>query len=146
MRKRGRINYVTFALTVCVLGVASLIFLVLFNEGSPTDATGQFLNALANGNVDRLMQLSWYDGDRSKLKTEWEFATQVAGKYYAFTWVPITEKDSGDSASVEINLTQDSRKFGAYAQQTAVPLVKKDGKWLVDVKALDRKMYPDLPN
>ncbi len=133
-------------MSVCVIGIVALVFLILFNGNSPTEAANQFLSALAAGNDKELMALSWYDGDRSKLQKEWDFATQVAGKYYSFTWSPITAKRSGDSANVEINITKNARKFGSYQEQTAIPLVRKDGKWLVDVKSIDRKMYPDLPN
>lgn len=142
MRTRRRINPVVAAICAGLI----LIGIVLFaNRESPADATNEFLTALAQGNVNKLMDLSYYQGDKNELRKEWEFATQVAGAHYTFTWSVLQTKTAENSANVSINITKNVVKSGSYEEQSAIPLVEHNGQWLVDVRAIDRSIYPDLP-
>lgn len=137
-------NLVYLGLAIIVVMISIFLFL---GRGSPEEVTNQFMTALAKGDVDKLVDLT-YDrgGDKAELRKEWEFATHDAGKYYAFRWRVISEAQSSDTeANVELGVFRNALNRGAYEERFGVALLKQNGKWKVDVLALNRQMYPALP-
>ncbi len=46
---------------------------------------------------------------------------------------------------VRMMVIRNAERDGAYEEKFELPLVKKDGKWKVEVLGLDRRLYPGLP-
>jgi hypothetical protein len=142
MLRAGKAHWITLS---GIVGVLVLVGVILFGGDSPTSVANRFLVALARGDVDTLMDLSYFEGDRQSLRIQWDYATKVAGPYYRFTWRIVTEKIASEqSAAVK---TQFERDYGpgSYPENIDIPLVKSDGRWKVDVRGLYRRMYPALP-
>ncbi len=142
MRQAGRAHWITIA---GIVGVLALVILVLFKRESPTTVANRFLIALAKGNVDDLVELSYYTGDRAKLREQWTYATQVAGPYYSFRWTVVTAKEADENTASVKTFFERNYGYGSYPENLDIPLLKKDGKWLVDVRSLYRGMYPAMP-
>ncbi len=142
MLRAGRVNF------IMVAGLASIVilfFLLFFTRNSPTNTVGDFLTALAKGNVDQLVELSHYDGNKDDLRKQWEFAVKEAGPHFRFTWKIIGGKESDAThAAVNVQWTKDALGQG-YEKKYEVPCVKVDGSWKVDISAVARDMYPALP-
>lgn len=144
MRIAGRINFMLLGVVaVVVLGVV----LVFAGRNGPTDTANQFMMALAKGNVDKLMDVTFIrDGDKEAMRKQYDFATKVASPYYTFTWVVRGEKDANDTtASVQLSVWRNAMKNGTYAENFEIPVVKSNGRWLVDVAGINVEMYPALP-
>lgn len=143
MHRAGRVNLILIGLAVVVVFVGILAFA---GRSGPTPSANAFLTALVKGDVDKLTDLSYYQGDRGKLKEQWDFAVHQAGKYYAFTWRVKDEKQSNDTnAAVQIDIVRNVRSGSSYPENSEIPMVKVDGAWKVDVRSLDRDIYPALP-
>jgi len=96
--------------------------------------------------VDRLCELSYFPGDKEKLRKQWEFAVNDAGKYYVYTWqfTGTTISDS-DTAAVAMAFMANADQSGSPESKIQLPMVKENGVWKVDVKAITTEMYPALP-
>jgi hypothetical protein len=132
---------------LCVLAAGTVIAAFFFSGDSPQTSASQFMSALAEGDVKALTDRSFMDGESAEsVMKKWEYATQVASPHYAFAWQAVGQQVNGpDSASVTIQLVRNADSPASYPDKYGIPLVKRDGKWLVDVRALDRKIYPNLP-
>src|SRR5690606_33095157 len=128
------------------VGVVGILVL-LFSTGESASTVGvKFMEALADGDADRLTQLSVHpDMSAEELKEEWEYTTQVAGKHYLFKYAVLGEQmQSDDLATVRIQVVRNYSP-GAYEENFGLPMEKHDGKWKVVVNELSRQMYPGLP-
>lgn len=129
-----------------VMGVLAIGVLLFANQQDPRQVANRFMISLAKGDVNQLCELSYYQGDPEDLKKQWTFATQTAGKHFLFTWQLKDEKvASPTEAAVQMDFTSNALSSGSYSENKELPMVKVDGKWKVDVTAIDRSIYPDLP-
>ncbi|MBX3119912.1 MAG: DUF4878 domain-containing protein [Fimbriimonadaceae bacterium] len=142
MLRAGRLNI------VLALGLASVIVLavlLVMTRSSPSVTVGNFLTALAKADVDQLVELSHYDGDKAELRKQWEFCVKEAAPHVRFVWTMVGSREISDtSASVNILWTKDLGNQG-YEKRYEIPCVKEDGQWKVDIVAVARDMFPALP-
>jgi hypothetical protein len=142
-RQSGRIHILTILGIVCALLVVGLLF---FSKESPENVASSYMSALARGDAAALTELSYYENDRNDLRKQYDFATQVAAKYYRFVWKIDHSKQTGkDSAAVVLKMVRNSADASAYEENFELPMVMQDGKWKVDVASIQSGMYPALP-
>lgn len=142
MLRAGKVHIVPILAVVGVVVLAVLLFLA---RESPAAAADRFLVALAKGDVNRLMELSYFGGDREELRRQWEFATQEAGKYYRFRYQIRFAKEVGDTAAVSLEFERDAFSGASFPENRQIPMVRQGGRWKVDVAAMTRDLYPALP-
>jgi hypothetical protein len=143
MRRAGRISLTWIIISAVVIFILGL---VIFTPQTPAFTAAQFMAALAKGDVDKLTEMSWMGDDPpADIKTKWQ-KTVEAGKYYRFVWELGDTFSTGDnSATVKMQVMRNAAQRGAYADQFELPMLKMKGKWVVDVRAINRTVYPDLP-
>lgn len=146
MKIAGRASLLTIGAVVSVLA-ASVLLVWSFMTVSPKTVGSQFMSALAAGDAKALTNLSYLEKTSpDEIQKQWEFATGTAAKHYLFYWkiVKANEPDASN-ASVSVMITRDYTSLASYPEKYDIPLIKQDGKWLVDVRAIDRSMYPAMP-
>jgi len=145
MRTHGRVNWlILVGVVVCAL-IAGLF---LMGRNSPTSVAGDFMVALAEGNSEKLTDMTYMDGvPKEEIRKKWDFATKEAGPHYRFIWLLGSESISGpDHASVSMKMVRNAGTDPmTYEEKFELPMVKVKGTWLVDVAAIQRDMYPALP-
>lgn len=144
MRQAGRANLLVIATIVMAAFIASAL---LLGRDSMSSTCGKFLGALAKGDVETLTNLS-YLGDKPKddIKKQWEFTLKEAAPHYRFMYRIENAKEQGpDSGAVSIKFWRNALMGSTYDEPYDIPMVRRDGKWLVDVKGLSRDMFPALP-
>jgi len=143
MRRAGRVSPLFL---VVLVGVAAMIGILMFGQEGPSAAATRFLDALARGDVDTLTKSSFVSGKSDdELRKDWQFTTQVAGKYYRFRW-QITSARVVDDNTADVRIQVD-RNYGpgSYEENYGLPLAKVNGAWKVDAGGISREMYPGLP-
>jgi hypothetical protein len=142
--RAGRINVIG---AVVVAGIVALLVMVMLSGEGPATAGGRFMVALEKGDVKTLVDMSYSDGiSKEELQKKWEYGTQVVAPHYRFVYtVNGASETSNDTASLRMTLTRDVDNPSAFEEKFELPLKKKDGRWLVDVFSIDRRMYPGLP-
>ncbi len=146
MKQSGRVSLVGL---LGIFAVIVILVLFLFSKESLGSIGGRFMQALANGDVETLTKMSYMgDTPEDKVRDEWKFATQVAGLHYRFVYrvTGFVQADE-NRGSVRIGITRNADQGGGYEENSALPMVKdaKSGLWKVDVRAINREMYPGLP-
>lgn len=144
MKRNGRANLL---LIFAIAGIVAILGLLLFSKGTPSQAASEFMLALAKGDVPKLTELTYMDGDTpEEISKKWEYTTKTAGPHYQFVW-KMTGETIADpqTASVKLQMLRNSRSSSAYEENFALPMLNKDGKWKVDVRAISRDLYPGLP-
>lgn len=144
MKRLGRASWLTIA------GLAGLVIIVVlfFMSGESSQAAAsRFMNALGKGDVNTLASMSDIPGkSEDEIRKAWEHTTKVAGPHYIFTYKISSNLDANDQTSmVRMMVIRNAERDGAYEEKFELPLVKKDGKWKVEVLGLDRRLYPGLP-
>lgn len=151
MRTAGRVNLL--ALGVITM-VALMIAAFVFAREEPGSVGAQFMSALAKHDVEKLVDLSYTGGStpeevsktKEKLKKEWDFAVNTAGKYYTFAWrITASTKASDSHASVTCQVQRNVITGSSYDEKYELPLEMEGGKWKVDVKGINAEMFPGLP-
>ena len=139
-----RIHWMVY---VGVFGALIVAFLLLFSKEGPEIVASKFMSALVEGNPDKLTALSYYpDGSKGGLREQWQFSTQVAGKLYVFAWkIKFAKQADENSAGVAMDVIRNAQSQMSYPENYQLPLVKHEGKWLVDVRSISREMYPAMP-
>ena len=133
-------------------GAAAVVILLAFfffaGRNTPTATAEEFMEALAKGDYVKLADISYTHGsDKQTLENEYKFATQEAGKNYSFIWRIKDEREAdANTASVQISMMRNARRGTSYEENFEIPLIKQDGKWLVDVASINTLMYPALPH
>ncbi len=143
MKRSGRVSIIVIITVVLVAGVVGLFLLA---GESPTGVGTRFLTALANGDAKTLADLSYMEGKSpAEIEGAWK-ETYESSKYWLFAYKVIgsTEQDSS-SATIRLDWVKNIANPSAYAEKFELPMVKVDGKWKVDVRAISREMYPNLP-
>lgn len=142
--RSGKVNAVVIVIVAGLLGFAAIS---IFSGDRPVTATARFLDALAKGDVDQLVALGNTPGvDEKEMRDQWELATKVAGVYFKFYYKIKDESIvDEDHAVVIVELTPEVGSEVAYERRLEVPMTRVEGKWKVDVLALNRDIYPGLP-
>ncbi len=144
MRRSGRFSPVSF---LAVIAIAMVVIVFVFSKQSLSNVGGQFMDALARGDVNKLTDLTYLGGEPSdQIQKKWEFATQVAGKHYSFRWAINSEVQiDPNDGTVRLQVERNAGSGSSYPENYELPMVKVDGKWKVDVNGISREMYPALP-
>lgn len=142
MLRAGKVHIIPILAAAGIVLLAVLLFLA---RESPISAADRFLVALGRGDVDTLMELSYFAGDKEDLRRQWEFATQEAGKYYRFRYKIRFAREVGDTAAVSIEFERDAMSGASFPENRQIPMVRENGRWKVDVAAVTRDLYPALP-
>jgi hypothetical protein len=144
MKQSGRASILTIAAVVSVLLVLGMLFL---GKESVTSVGDRFLQALYRGDVDTLTKMSYLGNDtEDQMRKKWDFAVNHAGKYYLFAYrITGGRQLSEDSAQVTLQYVKDAANPASYEEKYEIPLVKVGNEWKVDVKGMNRTMYPALP-
>lgn len=143
MKRRGRVHWLTIAGSAGL--VIALLLFFLAGEG-PASVAGRFMGALARGNYKQLAEMSYFpDKDQKTVEEEWKYATQVGGRHYLFAYEIFGQVEAtSKTASVRMKMTRNLSP-SAYEENQSLPLIKADGKWKVDVRAMSRQIYPFMP-
>jgi hypothetical protein len=146
MKKAGKVSLLTLIVVVALL-IGGAVVLLLIVPDSPESAATQFFSALATQDVDKLVNLSdMGDEPADKVRKQWDFAVHDAGKYYQFVFNVTGSTQSGpNDGSVKVEMYRNPDKPGAYSETFDIPMVKKGEHWRVDVRAVNRTIYPALP-
>lgn len=144
MRRAGRAHILTILAIVFVVVLVG-IFASTAGRASETTAAKQFLSALAIGDAGKLASLSYMnDLDEAGRKASWEKTLEYT-KYYRFSWrIERSHTSSPNEGIVRIGMRRNAATAG-YDEFFELPMVMRDGKWLVDVYGISREMYPALP-
>lgn len=144
MRASGRVNWMIVVLSAIALAILGLL---AFSGDSPNSVAGKFMKALGQGDVKTLADLSYYspEQDRSQTEAEWSKTVKL-GKHYVFAWRIVGDtRPAPDRSLVRIAVTKDVSAESSYEENFSLSMFKVGGKWLVDVRAMSRDMYPALP-
>lgn len=143
MVRAGRISLVLLLSLCALLALGTVLF--FFKGESYTQAASRFMDALARADTANLAKLSYIDGnDEATLKTKWD-QTMKYSSHFKFTWSVKTSTETGaDSAVVTLNFWR-APDLGGYEEKFELPMLKKNGQWLVDVRGISRQMFPALP-
>lgn len=143
MKRSGRASLV---IVILVALVAAVVVLFIMAGDSPSGVAGRFLTALAKGDTKTLTELTYMEGKTpDQIKEAWD-QTKAVTKYWQFQWKIQDSKDQdADNATVVLAWTKNSSSPSSYEEKYELPLLKRDGKWKVDVRGISREMYPALP-
>lgn len=144
VRNAGRISPLALFGVVAVALIGAGFFFV---QQSVATVGSQFMDALARGDVNKLTEMSYMaDLPKEEIRKRWDFTVNKAAPYYRFTWA-ITDsgETAGNAGYVRLNVTRNAGTPGGYDEPFELPLLKIDGQWKVDVRAISRDMYPGLP-
>lgn len=144
MIKSGKVNVVMLG---GLLGVFLIVGLAFFSGESASVAATRFMSALASRDIDTLTATSYIEkAPPYDIRKQWEYCMKVANPNYSFEWNVLGEVQPDDkTASVRLDIKRESNSPASYFEKFGLPLVKIDNKWLVDVRSIDRDMYPFLP-
>ena len=121
-----------------------LAFLFLSAGSSPRTTAIEFMSALAQGDPDKLTDLSLVqDRTKDQIHKQWEEAMRY-GKYYRFYWEIGATRSEGDTATTRIDVTKTPGPDAAPDKYELI-LKKVDGSWKVDVAQIARDMFPYMP-
>lgn len=143
MKRSGRVSLVLLA---AVAIVAAVVVLFLMAGDSPSGVAGRFLTALAKGDTKTLTELSYMEGlSPEEIESRWKL-THESSKYWVFAYaVKDSKEQDANNATVNLIWTKDLAGQVPEEGEAELPMVRKDGKWKVDVRAISRSMYPFLP-
>ena len=143
MKRSGRVSLV---LILAIAAVVAALALFLLAGESPRGVAGQFLTALAKGDAKTLAELSYMEGQTpEQIESKWK-DTYAYSKYWIFAYMIKDVRDlDKDNSTVTLGWVKNATKESSYEEKFELPMVRKDGKWKVDVRAMSREMYPYLP-
>ena len=129
-----------------VLGLLAIGLVMLMLGQSPEEAGKEFMTALAKGDVAKLTEMSYLPEPEKPIEQQWKETFEKHAKNYVFAWkMEGSEKMSNEEAVVKV-LIVEFRGPELHENDVAnLPLVKKDGKWKVDLRSLTRTFFPGLP-
>ena len=129
------------------IAVALLAIFFFAGHNTPSATAEEFLEDLAHGDSAKLVDVTYVkSGDKAALQKAYEFATQEAGKNYSFLWRIKDEREAdANTASVQISVVRNPKRIGSYEENFEIPLIRQNGKWLVDVASISSLLYPALP-
>ena len=129
-----------------IVGIIGILVLFFMAGESPATAGSRFMAELQTGDADTLTNMSYVAGkSHDQIESEWKDTVKY-GQYYKWKWaVDGADTIRDDQAKVRMRLMRNIQNNTSYDENYYLPLVKKDGKWMVDVIALNRGIYPFLP-
>jgi hypothetical protein len=144
MVRSGKTNVIVVVVAASLLTFAALS---MFGGERPIGVAADFLDALVKKDWKTLARLSDAPGyTEEELQIEWKRSTEEAGKYFKFIYQIQSENyPTEQSAVVVVSFTPEAGTEIAYERKLEVPMKKIDGKWKVEVLALNRDIYPGLP-
>ncbi len=145
--KAGRVSLVTLLVLFAIIGGIVIGAIFALSGESASSAATRFLSALATGNVKTLSEMTYLAGrSPENIEEQWTYATKVVAPYYRFQW-KITNEVMVDqqNASVSVAMLRNATDPSSYEEKFGLPMMKVDGKWKVDVRGINRTMYPGLP-
>ena len=141
-------------LGLAVLAIAGMIVASLFfAKEDPQAVGGQFMDALARHDVEKLTALSYtgkttpseVEAEKKRLHDEWNFCVNVAGEHFPFLWKISNSTVATDGqATVTVQVTKGGPM--GYEEKYELPLEKENGKWAIIPGQISRTMFPSLPN
>lgn len=143
MKRSGRVSLVV---VVAVALLVAVLALFLLAGESPRGVASRFLTALARGDTKTLAELSYLEGNTpAQIEAKWK-QTHEFSKYWVFAYgIKGVRDQDPDHSTVTLGWVKNASGSSAYEEKYELPMVRKDGKWLVDVRAISREMYPSLP-
>lgn len=143
MKRAGRASWLSIA---GIFGLLVIVVLFIMSGESSQAAATRFMNALGKGDITTLTAMSDMPGtSQEEIRDAWKRTTTI-GKHYIFTYKINSTLDANDQTSmVRMMVVRNADREGGYEEKFELPLVKKDGKWKVEVMGLDRRLYPGLP-
>ena len=142
MKRAGKAHWLVIAGIASILVIAGLFF---FGKDGAGETARNFMMALSKGDAQTLTDLSYVsETPKEELLKRWKFATEVS-KHYLFIWriTGVTHTDS-QTAAATMQVTRNPDGEG-YVEKFELPLTKTDGSWKVDVRGINRSLYPALP-
>jgi hypothetical protein len=143
MKRAGRIHPLSI---LGIAGVVVIAILFFLGRSSPMSVAGDFMLALAKADTKKLADLSYMQGlETAEIEKKWDFTVNTAAPHYRFIWRVLGSTQASDEiATVKLELV---RNLGpsSYPENFEIPMVKKSGKWLVDVRSINREFFPALP-
>jgi hypothetical protein len=144
MNRAGKAHWLTVAGIASVLVVAGLF---MFGKDDAGETASAFMTALAKGDVDKLTQLSYYEGtSKEVLRKRWEFTVKRAAPHFMFIWriSAVTHMDEDDAVAT-LQVIRNAETGQGFEEKFQLPLLKANDEWKVDIRAISRNMYPGLP-
>lgn len=143
MKRSGRVSLILIVAAAIVVGIVALF---LMAGDAPSGVAGRFLTALARGDTKTLTELSYMEGlTDQQIEAKWK-ETHESSKYWMFAYAIKDVKDQdANNATVTLTWLKDASGTAPSEEKAELPMVRKDGKWKVDVRGMSRGMYPFLP-
>lgn len=149
MRQSGKINLLTLAF-VAIIGM--IVASLFFAKEDPQAVGGQFMDALARHDADKLTELSYtgktdpgaIEAEKKRLRSDWDFCVNTAGKHFPFFW-RITNSVTADDTHASVTVQVSKGGPQGYEEKYELPLIKEGGKWVVEAGSVSRTMFPALP-
>lgn len=144
MHRHGRANWLVLA---GIIGAVVVVLVFTLSGESPNSGAGQFMSALADHDVEKLVKHGHMDGETPESeRAKWKYTLERVARYYRFQWeIANAQVIDENNATVTLTVVRNSTDPGAYDQKFGLPLVHIDGKWLVDVRGIPRDLFPGLP-
>ncbi len=132
---------------VYLLGLFVLIggfVLVLSSGQTPQTRAQQFMTALADGDSERLAELSFSRGrTQEELEELWENSTEEA-KHYRFKFkILAAQEPNPNMAQVRMHVWRG--RDASVEDNFQLDMQKVEGEWKVRLEGISREMYPFLP-
>ena len=148
-RQSGKISLLSLGAVAIVAMIAASM---AFAKEDPSAVGAQFMDALARHDVDKLTELSMVsktdpagiEAEKKRLHDDWAFSVNVAGEHYPFTW-RITESAAATDTHSAVTVQITKLVANDYEEKYELTLEKVNNKWMVDVGAISRTMFPALP-
>lgn len=145
MKRAGRVSWILVAVFLGLIAFGAVIF---FSSGdTPEAAGGKFMAALINGDADTLTKYSYMEGlSQEQIRERWEYTLHRAAPHYRFVYSIDGSTRTGDeTAAIKLTFTKNVGQKGSVPDNFQLPLVKQDKQWKVDVRSMNRDMFPGLP-
>jgi hypothetical protein len=144
MNRYGRISILVL---VAAAGILVMVGLLAFTREGVATVGSRFMTALSTRDIDTLTKMTYLSGkSEEEIRKEWDFALNTAGKHYLFRWQILTATQAdADNGSVRMYVVRNAASPGAYEEVFALPLTRQEGQWKVDVRGINRDMFPALP-
>jgi hypothetical protein len=146
MNRMNRSGRVSLPLIILVVVAVAAVAIFLLAGESPSGVASKFLIALARKDAKEVAALSYMGPiDEAEKVKRWQ-KTLEATKYWRFNYaITDTSQQDANNATVRMKWIKAADQGGAFEEKYELPMVKKDGNWKVDVRAISREMYPSLP-
>jgi hypothetical protein len=130
-----------------LFGLAAIFVLVFLSGVSPQRAGEEFMVALAKKDVRKLVEMSYLPNPSAPLESQWEDCVNGKARNFMFMWVweEGTSRPTNDEAVLRLHLIEFRGATQDATDTYELPLIKRDGRWKVDLRGLTRKFFPDLP-